>query len=61
VIIVELDAGSTDKVSNKIMQAEDETRWKDKVVGDKVKKVANPTNLRSEVGAIDEIKPLYFF
>ncbi len=56
-IFVELDLSSTDKVSSKIMQAETETRWKEKKVGDKIKKVANPSNLRSEVGAIEEIKP----
>jgi Subtilase family len=55
VILVEFDGLSIDRVSNKIMQAEPETKWKEKQVGGKVKKVANPSNLRSEVGAIEEI------
>lgn len=57
VIFVELDAKSTDRVNNKIMEAETETRWKEKTIKDKTKMVPAPSNLRSEVGAIDEIKP----
>jgi hypothetical protein len=53
-LIVEVSPESADKISNKIMQAESYTKWKEKKDG---KKVPNPSNVRSEVGAIDDIIP----
>lgn len=53
-IFVELQPSSIDKIRSKINQAENETRWK---VQNSGKPIANPSQLRSEVGAIAEIKP----
>lgn len=52
-LFVELTPESIDKVTTKIDRAETTTRWKE-VNG---KTTANPTRLRSEVGAIDKIVP----
>lgn len=51
---VELQPSTIEIIADKILQAEPVTRYK---VKDDGKKVANPSNLRSEVGAIDEIQP----
>ena len=53
-LYVELQPDAIEKIEEKILQAETETRWKEKKDG---KVVANPSTLRSEVGAIEEIRP----
>ncbi len=53
-LFVELQPDSIGKLEEKILEAEAETRWKEKKSG---KVVASPSTIRSEVGAIDEIKP----
>ncbi len=53
-LFVEIHAGSIDKLTSKIALAEDVTRWK-KNKNDKP--IPHPSSIRSEVGAIDEIKP----
>lgn len=53
-IFVRLDPISIDKIGKKVSQAEEETRWKTQKDG---KKKPNPSQLRSEVGAINEIVP----
>jgi hypothetical protein len=55
-IFVELEPGSIKPLIKKINQAETVTKYKEKTVGDKVKSVASPTSLRSEVGAIEDIR-----
>lgn len=52
-LFVELTPESIDKISSKIGQAEAETRYKEK----KGKIEPNPSRLRSEIGAIEEIAP----
>lgn len=52
-IYVELDNAKIDEVTSKVLKAEVKTRWKEDRQG---KKMPNPTAVRSEVGAIEEIK-----
>lgn len=53
-LLVELSPGVIDRLSEKVLRAEAETRWKEDKSG---KRISNPSSLRSEVGAIEEIKP----
>jgi hypothetical protein len=52
-LFVELTPESIDKINNKIGQAETETRFKER----NGKNEPNPSRLRSEIGAIEEIAP----
>lgn len=52
-LFVELTPESIDKINNKVGQAETETRYKEK----NGKNEPNPSRLRSEIGAIEEIAP----
>ncbi|WP_417355390.1 S8 family peptidase [Flavobacterium sp.] len=52
-LFIELSPESIDKINTKVGQAETETRYKDK----NGKAEPNPSRLRSEIGAIDEIEP----
>lgn len=52
-LFVELTPESIDKITTKVGQAETETRYKEK----KGKNEPNPSRLRSEIGAIEEIVP----
>ena len=52
-LFVELQPSSIKKLSSKIAEAEEETRWK--LQGEKQK--PHPSRLRSEVGSIEEIRP----
>lgn len=54
---VELNPGSIGIISKRVNDAETKTRYKEKKVGNDIRQVASPTSLRSEVGAIEEIKP----
>ena len=53
-LFVELNPNAIRTVTNRIMEAEPETRMREKDDG---KQVPHPTNLRSEVGAIETIAP----
>ncbi|WP_080239076.1 S8 family peptidase [Spirosoma rigui] len=53
-IFVELKPSSIDRITKKIAQAEEKTRWK---TGKDGKEKPNPSKVRSEVGAIEEIVP----
>jgi hypothetical protein len=52
-LFVELTPESIDKINNKVGQVETETRYKEK----NGKNVPNPSKLRSEIGAIEQIIP----
>lgn len=56
-LYVELQPKYINKIGEKIMQAETFTKWKEVTVGSKTKLVPHPSNIRSEIGSIDEIKP----
>ena len=55
-MFVEIAPGSVNRLTEKINQAEPNTTYKEKEIAGKIKTVANPSNLRSEVGAIEEIR-----
>lgn len=55
-IFVELAPGTVNQLTQKINQAETVTKYKEKEVGGKIQSIPNPSNLRSEVGAIEDIK-----
>ncbi len=52
-LFVELTASSINKITSKMEDVETETRWKTDKNG---KEVAHPSELRSEIGAIEEIR-----
>ncbi len=54
-LYVELRSDSVNKLTKKISEAETQTKWKERK--DTGKLVPNPSTLRSEVGAIEEILP----
>ncbi len=54
-LFVELTPQRIDAVSERIQEAEETTRWKDDAAG---KPKPNPSSTRSELGAIEDIKPL---
>lgn len=53
-LFVEIQPSSLDKINAKVSQTEEETRYKENSLG---KTVPNPSAARSELGAIEEIKP----
>lgn len=52
-LFIELQPSSIQKISEKVLQAESKTKWKEK---DGIR-TPNPSSIRSEVGAIEEIQP----
>jgi hypothetical protein len=56
-LYVELQPKYINKITEKIASVETQTRWKEVTINGKAKMIPYPSNLRSELGSIDEIVP----